>query len=73
MLIEMPPHQGEHLARVSPCPFCGAKMLGYVNSASFYHPGAVSDADCVLNGKGFRYDQIAQWEARTPSPEGSPQ
>lgn len=58
-----------------PCPFCGAEpyWLGIVIHAGrvephFYHPGAVTDKDCVLAGRGHSLDELAAWNSRFSHP-----
>lgn len=51
------------------CPFCGAE-LGFwewetrPDRAAWFHPGTITDGECILSGKGFYPYQRELWNRR---------
>lgn len=64
---------GEFLGGWLPCPFCAAPlsepMPAQGSSLLFrFHPGVVTDKDCILAGKGFGDKELAAWNQRPSHP-----
>src|SRR6478735_483072 len=54
-----------------PCPFCGASLdLCETGECAgiWFHPGVVTDDDCVLSGRGFYEKQLLAWNTRLSQP-----
>lgn len=65
----------ELIEKLAPCPFCGGalKKKGVytgpgVYEAVWFHPGVVTDTDCLLSGRGFYSQELEAWNTRAPDP-----
>lgn len=67
MLQEAPatfPEKGE---TPKDCPFCGSAMV-WTDTHGWFHPGVVTDDDCLLSGTGIQR-QLDLWNTRAdPQP-----
>lgn len=62
------PADGE--GELRPCPFCAATLseptlVRGTGQLFRFHPGVVTDKDCILAGKGFGGESLAAWNRRT--------
>lgn len=65
MLMDHGPAGAEQVASdLAPCPFCDARMLRYGGAPEFFHPGVITDKDCILSGQGFRAEEAEAWNSR---------
>lgn len=61
------PADGE--GELRPCPFCAATLseptlVRGTGQLFRFHPGVVTDTDCILAGKGFGGEDLAAWNRR---------
>jgi hypothetical protein len=59
------------MTEIKPCPHCGAHLKLAVDgecAGSWFHPGVITDKDCILSGRGFLPEQIPSWNTRVPDP-----